>query len=40
MARVNPDKIRSPGGKTTSWILSGNYDEIRPYRLLFKICTN
>jgi hypothetical protein len=40
MARVNPDKIRCPGGKTTSWILSGNYDEIRPYRLLFKICSN
>ena len=40
MARVNPDKIRSPGGKITRWILSGNYDEIRPYRLLFKICTN
>ena len=40
MARVNPDKIRNPGGKSTCWILSGNYDEIRPYRLLFKICTN
>ena len=40
MARINPDKIRNPGGKSTCWILSGNYDEIRPYRLLFKICTN
>ena len=37
MARVNPDKIRSPGGTPLEWILNGNNDEIRPYRLLAKI---
>ena len=37
MARVNPDKIRSPGGFPVIWILNGNDDEIRPYRLLIKI---
>lgn len=37
MARVNPAKIRSPGGKTVSWIVNGNDKEIRPYRLLIKI---
>ena len=37
MARVNPNKIRSPGGVPVIWILNGNDDEIRPYRLLIKI---
>jgi hypothetical protein len=37
MTRVNPDKIRSPGGTPVDWILNGNDDEIRPYRLLIKI---
>ena len=37
MARVNPNKIRSPGGFPVIWILNGNEDEIRPYRLLIKI---
>jgi hypothetical protein len=37
MARVNQSKIRSPGGLPVEWILNGNNDEIRPYRLLFKI---
>ena len=37
MTRVNPSKIRSPGGFPIQWILSGNSDEIRPYRLLFKL---
>ena len=37
MARVNPNKIRSPGGIPLEWILNGNNDEIRPYRLLIKI---
>ena len=39
MARVNPEKIRSPGGpsKQIDWILNGNDEEIRPYRLLIKI---
>ena len=37
MARVKPDNIRSPGGSPVIWILSGNDDEIRPYRLLIKV---
>ena len=37
MARVNPEKIRSPGGFPVIWILNGNDNEIRPYRLLIKI---
>jgi len=37
MTRVNPNKIRSPGGTPVDWILNGNDDEIRPYRLLIKI---
>ena len=39
MNRVNPNKIRNPGIFPVCWILSGNNEEIRPYRLLFKICT-
>ena len=39
MSRVNPNKIRIPNGLPTKWILGGNSDEIRPYRLLIKICT-
>ena len=37
MARVNPNKIRSPGSLPVEWILNPNNDEIRPYRLLIKI---
>ena len=37
MTRVNPNKIRSPGGLPVEWILNGNSDEIRPYRLLIKL---
>lgn len=39
MARINPTKIRSPGGfnSNVSWIVNGNDEEIRPYRLLIKI---
>ena len=37
MTRVNPNKIRSPGSLPVQWILNGNKDEIRPYRLLIKI---
>ena len=40
MVRVNPNKIRSPNCLPVCWILSGNEEEIRPYRLLFKICAN
>ena len=36
MVRVNPNKIRSPGGFPVVWILNGNDEEIRPYRLLIK----
>ena len=36
MVRVNPNKIRSPGGSPAFWILNGNESEIRPYRLLIK----
>ena len=36
MVRVNPTKIRSPGGSLPLWILNGNEEEIRPYRLLIK----
>ena len=37
MIRVNTKKIRSPGGYPVDWILNGNDEEIRPYRLLIKI---
>ena len=37
MARVNPKKIRDPGTFPVNWILNGNDEEIRPYRLLIKI---
>ena len=40
MNRVNPTEIRNPGEYPVCWILSGNDEEIRPYRLLFKICSN
>ena len=36
MARVNPEKIRIPSGASNDWILNGNDEEIRPYRLLVK----
>ena len=34
--RVNPKKIRQPRTKPEYWILNGNGQEIRPYRLLVK----
>ena len=34
--RVNPKKIRQPKHKPEYWILNGNGQEIRPYRLLVK----
>ena len=40
MTRVNPSRIRNPGVYPVCWILSGNNEEIRPYRLLFKICSS
>lgn len=36
MLRVNPDKIRAPVGKPDFWVLNGNPDEVRPYRILIK----
>ena len=36
MTRVNPNKIRSPGTLKGGWILNGNNEEIRPYRILIK----
>lgn len=39
MARVNPNKIKTSGKDNShkDWILNGNDDEIRPYRLLINI---
>jgi hypothetical protein len=36
MLRVKPDKIRIPSDQKNYWVLNGNFDEIRPYRLLIK----
>ena len=38
MCRVNPKKIREPdrGNDNPYWILNGNSEEIRPYRILIK----
>jgi hypothetical protein len=36
MLRVNPDKIRAPQGRQDFWVLNGNPDEVRPYRILIK----
>ena len=35
-ARVDPNKIRDPGVTPVNWVLNGNSNEIRPYRLLVK----
>ena len=40
MTRVNPSRIRNPGIYPVCYILSRNDEEIRPYRLLFKICAS
>ena len=40
MMRVNTNKIRKPDIFPEKWILNGNYEEIRPYRLLIKILPN
>ena len=37
MTRVNSNKIRRPKGLPVKWIVNGNGDEVRPYRLLIKI---
>ena len=36
MLRVNPTKIRMCAENTDIWVLNGNSDEIRPYRILVK----
>ena len=36
MVRVNPKKIRVSAGNTDFWVLDGNDDDIRPYRILVK----
>ena len=36
MLRVNPEKIRVPTGNLKFWVLNGNDDEVRPYRILIK----
>ena len=36
MLRVKPDAIRQCSENNNYWILNGTFDEIRPYRILFK----
>ena len=36
MLRVKPSKIRILVSHKNYWVLNGNFDEIRPYRLLIK----
>jgi len=36
MIRVNPEKIRMCAENSDFWVLNGNNDEIRPYRILIK----
>ena len=36
MCRVKPDKIRDPGVKPINWVVDGDYDCLRPYRILVK----
>jgi hypothetical protein len=36
MIRVNPEKIRMCAENSDLWVLNGNDDEIRPYRILIK----
>ena len=40
MCRVNPNRIRIPEDKPDYWVLNGNVNEIRPYRLLIKSSNN
>ena len=37
MVRCDPNKIRDPGVFPVNWVLNGNNNEIRPYRLLYKL---
>ena len=36
MVRVKPDKIRKSAKNDFFWVVNGNSDEVRPYRILFK----
>jgi hypothetical protein len=36
MLRVKPDKIRYSSSQPDYWVVNGNFDELRPYRLLIK----
>ena len=36
MCRINPKTMRQPSGMPNYWVVSGNSNDIRPYRLLIK----
>ena len=36
MARVKPSLIREPTNQPDYWIVNGNSNQLRPYRLLIK----
>jgi hypothetical protein len=36
MVRVNPNSIREPENQKAYWIVNGNSNELRPYRLLIR----
>ena len=38
MARVKPSSIRKSKGRNDSWVLNGDCDDTRIYRILFKEC--
>ena len=36
MVRVKPEKIRQSASNDSFWVVNGDTDEVRPYRILFK----
>ena len=40
MVRCKPDKIRVPRNQQNYWVLDGNFDQLRPYRLLIRELRN
>ena len=40
MVRCKPDKIRVPRKQQNYWVLDGNFDQLRPYRLLIRELRN
>ena len=36
MCRINPKTMREPKSERNYWVVSGNSNDIRPYRLLIK----